>query len=263
MKSLTLIRKQNRTWSRPRADEIADIASESQCRDFVLNFWRSWQFLDIIYILQARIFQYGLVPKNVAGRKKTENGVSGYIVNSIRMLVGFGTYNGIFLSFYLLNSAAFPYKNAERSHSCRDVYAVYIGISRHPPFATQNLWLSRCTSSFDKPGYGESDPDPKRKPKSLALDIEELADQLGLGTKFYVVVDHLEVDCSNKLDLGEEDIAALDGSVAGQDNKKAVHLLVDLPKVLGGKVALKEVEGGGGGVGGCGGGGVNGGGGGK
>nr|XP_043631785.1 uncharacterized protein LOC122603209 [Erigeron canadensis] len=41
--------------------------------------------------------------------------------------------------------------------------------------------------SFDRPGYGESDPDPKRTLKSLALDIEELADQLGLGSKFYVV----------------------------------------------------------------------------
>ncbi|KAK4743314.1 hypothetical protein SAY87_001315 [Trapa incisa] len=41
--------------------------------------------------------------------------------------------------------------------------------------------------SFDRPGYGESDPDPKRTRKSIALDIEELADQLGLGTKFYVI----------------------------------------------------------------------------
>uniref|UniRef100_A0A5B7AK24 AB hydrolase-1 domain-containing protein n=1 Tax=Davidia involucrata TaxID=16924 RepID=A0A5B7AK24_DAVIN len=41
--------------------------------------------------------------------------------------------------------------------------------------------------SFDRPGYGESDPDPKRTPKSIALDIEELADQLGLGSKFYVI----------------------------------------------------------------------------
>ncbi|KAJ1419541.1 Alpha/Beta hydrolase fold [Sesbania bispinosa] len=41
--------------------------------------------------------------------------------------------------------------------------------------------------SFDRPGYGESDPDPNRTPKSIALDIEELADQLGLGSKFYVV----------------------------------------------------------------------------
>ena len=41
--------------------------------------------------------------------------------------------------------------------------------------------------SFDRPGYGESDPDPNRTPKSLAFDIEELADKLGVGSKFYVV----------------------------------------------------------------------------
>ncbi len=41
--------------------------------------------------------------------------------------------------------------------------------------------------SFDRPGYGESDPDPKRTEKSLAFDIEELADKLELGSKFYVV----------------------------------------------------------------------------
>ncbi|KAK7345350.1 hypothetical protein VNO77_15953 [Canavalia gladiata] len=41
--------------------------------------------------------------------------------------------------------------------------------------------------SFDRPGYGESDPDPNWTLKSIALDIEELADQLGLGPKFYIV----------------------------------------------------------------------------
>lgn len=41
--------------------------------------------------------------------------------------------------------------------------------------------------SFDRPGYGESDPNPKRTVKSLAFDIQELADQLGLGSKFYVM----------------------------------------------------------------------------
>ncbi|RWR97141.1 Alpha/beta-Hydrolases superfamily protein [Cinnamomum micranthum f. kanehirae] len=41
--------------------------------------------------------------------------------------------------------------------------------------------------SFDRAGYGESDPNPKRTVKSTALDIEELADQLGLGSKFYVI----------------------------------------------------------------------------
>ncbi|CAM8878127.1 unnamed protein product [Rhodiola kirilowii] len=41
--------------------------------------------------------------------------------------------------------------------------------------------------SFDRPGYGESDPDPRRTPETLALDIEDLADQLGLGQRFFVV----------------------------------------------------------------------------
>ncbi|XP_022144646.1 uncharacterized protein LOC111014284 [Momordica charantia] len=41
--------------------------------------------------------------------------------------------------------------------------------------------------SFDRSGYGESDPNPKRTAKTIAFDIEELADQLGLGSKFYVI----------------------------------------------------------------------------
>ncbi|CAN1134122.1 hypothetical protein LINPERHAP2_LOCUS8068, partial [Linum perenne] len=41
--------------------------------------------------------------------------------------------------------------------------------------------------SYDRPGYGESDPDPSRSVKSQALDVEELADQLGLGAKFYLI----------------------------------------------------------------------------
>ncbi|XP_010912273.1 uncharacterized protein [Elaeis guineensis] len=41
--------------------------------------------------------------------------------------------------------------------------------------------------SFDRAGYGESDPNPKRTDKSTALDIEELADQLELGSRFHVI----------------------------------------------------------------------------
>ncbi|KAF4365715.1 hypothetical protein G4B88_009438 [Cannabis sativa] len=40
---------------------------------------------------------------------------------------------------------------------------------------------------FDRPSYGESDPDPNRTVKSLALDVENLVDPLGLGSKFYVM----------------------------------------------------------------------------
>ncbi|WVZ75170.1 hypothetical protein U9M48_023252 [Paspalum notatum var. saurae] len=40
--------------------------------------------------------------------------------------------------------------------------------------------------SFDRPGYGESDPHPGRTERSIALDIEQLADALELGRRFYV-----------------------------------------------------------------------------
>ncbi|XXG65020.1 hypothetical protein AAC387_Pa05g2826 [Persea americana] len=41
--------------------------------------------------------------------------------------------------------------------------------------------------TYDRAGYGESDPDPKRSVKSEAFDIQELADQLELGARFYVI----------------------------------------------------------------------------
>jgi pimeloyl-ACP methyl ester carboxylesterase len=40
--------------------------------------------------------------------------------------------------------------------------------------------------SFDRPGYGESDPHPGRTVESIALDIEQLADARELGPKFYL-----------------------------------------------------------------------------
>nr|TKR98485.1 uncharacterized protein D5086_0000202220 [Populus alba] len=41
--------------------------------------------------------------------------------------------------------------------------------------------------SFDRAGYGESDPNPNRSVKSDTFDIQELADKLQLGSNFYVV----------------------------------------------------------------------------
>ncbi|KAL5583044.1 hypothetical protein UlMin_015486 [Ulmus minor] len=41
--------------------------------------------------------------------------------------------------------------------------------------------------SYDRAGYGESDPNPRRSVKSEALDIQELADQLQIGSKFYII----------------------------------------------------------------------------
>ncbi|CAN1298117.1 hypothetical protein LINPERPRIM_LOCUS23722 [Linum perenne] len=67
------------------------------------------------------------------------------------------------------------------------IYIHGFGSCRHDPVITYPLQVYQELGvhivSFDRPGYGESDPDPKRSPKSLALDVEELADQLGLGPK--------------------------------------------------------------------------------
>ncbi|KAL3620189.1 hypothetical protein CASFOL_035101 [Castilleja foliolosa] len=41
--------------------------------------------------------------------------------------------------------------------------------------------------SFDRAGYGESDPNPAKSVKSEAFDIQELADKLHLGPKFYLI----------------------------------------------------------------------------
>ncbi|XP_062182192.1 uncharacterized protein LOC133886531 [Phragmites australis] len=47
--------------------------------------------------------------------------------------------------------------------------------------------LGVCLISYDRPGYGESDPDPSKTERSNALDIQDLADQLDLGDRFYVI----------------------------------------------------------------------------
>ncbi|KAI6685308.1 hypothetical protein NL676_031221 [Syzygium grande] len=40
---------------------------------------------------------------------------------------------------------------------------------------------------YDRAGYGDSDPNPSRSVKNEASDIQELADQLQIGSRFYVI----------------------------------------------------------------------------
>jgi pimeloyl-ACP methyl ester carboxylesterase len=47
--------------------------------------------------------------------------------------------------------------------------------------------LSLYVVSFDRAGYGQSDPNPKRTLKSDVEDVEDLANGLGLRPKFYVI----------------------------------------------------------------------------
>ncbi|KAL8166158.1 hypothetical protein V2J09_007657 [Rumex salicifolius] len=47
--------------------------------------------------------------------------------------------------------------------------------------------LSLYIVAIDRAGYGESDPNPDRTIKSETLDLQEFADELDLGPKFYVL----------------------------------------------------------------------------
>lgn len=40
---------------------------------------------------------------------------------------------------------------------------------------------------YDRAGYGDSDPNPRLSVKRVAFDILEIADQLNLGAKFYLI----------------------------------------------------------------------------
>lgn len=62
--------------------------------------------------------------------------------------------------------------------------------SRHsaPPFSQAFLEAHHVyVVSFDRAGYGQSDPNPRRNLKSEAEDIERLADLLELGDTFYLI----------------------------------------------------------------------------
>ncbi|CAH8311773.1 unnamed protein product [Eruca vesicaria subsp. sativa] len=52
---------------------------------------------------------------------------------------------------------------------------------------TSTAWILVCSTRLSLSSYlryGESDPDPNRSPRRITLDIEELADGLGLGPNF-------------------------------------------------------------------------------
>ncbi|KAI7732523.1 hypothetical protein M8C21_012623 [Ambrosia artemisiifolia] len=67
---------------------------------------------------------------------------------------------------------------------CFDCSRYYNPFASASPAVVEELGV--YVVAIDRPGYGESDPDPKRTVKSFALDIKEIADELNLGPKFYL-----------------------------------------------------------------------------
>ncbi|CAM8950062.1 unnamed protein product [Rhodiola kirilowii] len=86
---------------------------------------------------------------------------------------------------------AYIEKGVPKSQSKYRIIIVHgFGRSKETHFpATQELVneLGIYFLMYDRAGYGESDPNPKRSLKSEALDIQELADQLQIGPRFYLI----------------------------------------------------------------------------
>lgn len=73
---MTFIRKQDRTPTWSRADEITNTPFESLG---ILNFWRWWQCFHVLQIFDSSILQYWIITKNITGER--ENISSEYSVN--------------------------------------------------------------------------------------------------------------------------------------------------------------------------------------
>ncbi|KAL9227685.1 hypothetical protein vseg_003344 [Gypsophila vaccaria] len=78
--------------------------------------------------------------------------------------------------------ATFKFVYIHGFDSCRH-HAVVANLLSPDTYQSLGIYIV----SFDRPGYGESDPHPKRTLQSMASDVEELADQLELGNKFFVI----------------------------------------------------------------------------
>lgn len=81
--------------------------------------------------------------------------------------------------FSLLSSRPCTYPN---------IYSIKYGKSQ--PFVVMQELVEELGIYFlffDRAGYGDSDPNPKRSVKTEAFDIQEIADKLQIGSKFYVI----------------------------------------------------------------------------
>lgn len=65
--------------------------------------------------------------------------------------------------------------------------SIFVDVGNNCEFQKLMDELGIYILQFDRAGYGESDPNPRRSLKSEASDIQEIADQLKLGSKFYLI----------------------------------------------------------------------------
>ncbi|KAL5765502.1 hypothetical protein ACOSP7_016119 [Xanthoceras sorbifolium] len=86
---------------------------------------------------------------------------------------------------------AYREKGVHRNESIHRIIIVHgFGSSKDMNFLAPQELVEELGLYFllhDRAGYGESDPNPRRTVKSEANDILELADQLQIGSKFYLI----------------------------------------------------------------------------
>ncbi|KNA23397.1 hypothetical protein SOVF_025230 [Spinacia oleracea] len=146
--------------------------------DNVLGKLKNVGVIVFIAIVVTCIFEYNMLPPppRICGLP------GGPPITSPRVKMSDGRY----LAY---KETGVPKENAKY----KIIFVHGFGNSRHDVVIAANLpreiveELGLYIVSFDRPGYGESDPDPKRTPKSMALDIEALADQLKIGDRFYLI----------------------------------------------------------------------------
>ncbi|XP_075492024.1 putative lysophospholipase BODYGUARD 1 [Primulina tabacum] len=107
------------------------------------------------------------------------SGADLHIMNSLRIRLSDGRF------------LAYKERGVPKNKSTFIIVVIHgFGSSKDMNFMASQEFLDElgiCLLLFDRAGYGESDPNPKRSLKSEASDIEELADKLQLGSKFYVL----------------------------------------------------------------------------
>ncbi|XP_059627562.1 uncharacterized protein LOC132270393 isoform X2 [Cornus florida] len=118
-------------------------------------------------------------PESISGSSSSDGDVEDPLVDPPRIRLSDGRY------------LAYQERGVPKNKSNYKIIIVHgFGSSKDMSFlASQDLMeeLGIYILIFDRAGYGESDPNPKRSIKSEAYDIQELADQLHLGSKFYVI----------------------------------------------------------------------------
>lgn len=111
-----------------------------------------------------------------------------YLIFDLDVVISY--YTNHFMLNHIMGIFSFQYMHVFLLHSLIELDCVLLNFEN----LSSCLYLQELIEelkiyflSFDRPGYGESDPHPLRTVKTEACDVEQLADKLQIGSKFYVI----------------------------------------------------------------------------